>query len=164
MQGAAQRLSPLRSGSIRFLFIGSQVLRRVDFPALRAWGAEWRLSTSLRSALRVESQRLVFEGRSNCGETFAIEAPIGQLEFHGRRNWFRNGLLPWLRLPSDSGDYFLCVETGPLIFGAGGKTRKLLSVLKQQAEQGGAEPPACRRESDSEGCDEPQPESEEPSQ
>ena len=42
-------LSPLRSGCIRFLFIGSRVLHRVAYAALHPCGAAWRLAVSLRS-------------------------------------------------------------------------------------------------------------------
>lgn len=85
--------------------------------------------------LRVKGDRLVFEGHPNSGETFKVESSIEQLEFYGRRNWLRNGFLPWLCLKGGSQDYYLCVETGPLIFGAGSKTQRLVNSLKQEAQQ-----------------------------
>jgi len=88
--------------------------------------------------LKFEGQDLVFEGHPNHGELFRVEVPMNRIELHGRRNWIRNGLLPWLLLRSEPNDYYLCVETGPFIFGAGKKTRELLELIKQQAEQGGA--------------------------
>ena len=92
--------------------------------------------------LRVYADGLVFEGHPNSGEAFKVVSSIEQLEFYGRRNWFRNGLLPWLRFKGGSQDYYLCVETGPLIFGAGSKTQRLLDSLKQQAQQVAAGQPA----------------------
>lgn len=86
--------------------------------------------------LRLHGQELVFDACSNRGATFTVRAPVERLQFHGRRDWLRNGFLPWLLLKSDSGDYYLCVETGPLIFGAGGMTRDLLATIRTQAELG----------------------------
>jgi hypothetical protein len=85
--------------------------------------------------LSFRGQDLIFEARSNKGNSFTVRTPVHGLHFHGRRNWFRNGLLPWLLLKSDSGDYYLCVETGPFIFGAGRRTRDLLATIKTQGEQ-----------------------------
>ena len=111
--------------------------------------------------LRIEAGRLLFEGHPNFGETFKVESSVEQLEFYGRRNWFRNGSLPWLRLKGGSQDYYLCVETGPLIFGAGSKTQWLFNSLRQEAQQDGSGQPATRPESKPEGGDKPQPESKE---
>jgi len=86
--------------------------------------------------LRLQGQLLVFEAIPNSGEAFTVRAPVERLLYHGRRNWFRNGLLPWLLLKSDSGDYYLCVETGPLIFGAGRMTRDLPASIRKQSESG----------------------------
>jgi hypothetical protein len=85
--------------------------------------------------LRYDRQELVFEARSNKGESFTVRAPFTKLFYHGRCNWFRNGLLPWLLMKTDAGDYYLCVETGPFIFGAGRRTCELLSALRRDAEQ-----------------------------
>jgi hypothetical protein len=85
--------------------------------------------------LSFRGQDLVFDARSNNGDSFTVRTSVHGLLFHGRRNWFRNGLLPWLLLKSDSGDYYLCVETGPFIFGAGKRTRDLLASIKTRAEQ-----------------------------
>jgi hypothetical protein len=84
--------------------------------------------------LSVSDQALVFEGLPNQGDAFRAEAKINQLELHGRRHWLKNGLLPWLFLKSEPNSYYLCVETGPLIFGADRKTRDLFSAIKFQAE------------------------------
>jgi hypothetical protein len=94
--------------------------------------------------LRLQDQLLVFDAIPNSGGTFTVRAPVERLLFHGRRNWFRNGLLPWLLLKSDSGDYYLCVETGPTILGAGRMTRDLLATIRKQAElgEGGKASPA----------------------
>jgi hypothetical protein len=94
--------------------------------------------------LRVQGQLLVFDAIPNRGGAFTVRAPVERLSFHGRRNWFRNGFLPWLLLKSDSGDFYLCVETGPLILGAGGMTRDLFASITRQAElgEGGKASPA----------------------
>ncbi len=86
--------------------------------------------------LRLHGRELVFEASSNRGEAFTLRAPVERLLYHGRRNWFRNGFLPWLLLKSDAGDYYLCVETGPLILGADAMTRDLLDSLQKQSEPG----------------------------
>ena len=88
--------------------------------------------------LVVDQNNLVFEGLPNDGESFIVHVPIEQLELYGRQSWFRNGFLPWLLLKNKPSDYYLCVETGPWIFGAGAKTRELLKSINQQAEQDGA--------------------------
>jgi len=83
--------------------------------------------------LRLQGRELVFEACSNRGAAFTLRAPVEMLRYHGRRNWFRNGFLPWLLLTSDAGDYYLCVETGPFIFGADAMTRDLLASISKQA-------------------------------
>ena len=85
--------------------------------------------------LRYDRQELVFDASSNRGDIFTVRASFEKLLYYGRRNWFRNGLLPWLLLKTDTGDYYLCVETGPFIFGAGRRTRELLNSLKRNARR-----------------------------
>lgn len=87
----------------------------------------------------MDQRDLIFQAHPNEGKQFTLRVPIENLQLHGRRNWFKNGLLPWLLLRTDPSDYYLCVETGPLIFGAGKKTRALLAAIDEQAEQGGGQ-------------------------
>lgn len=83
--------------------------------------------------LQLQGQDLVFEARPNRGNPVTVRSRVENLTYHGRRNWFRNGLLPWMLLKSDGGDFYLCVETGPSISGAGKKTHEMLATIKARS-------------------------------
>lgn len=85
--------------------------------------------------LKLDERDLLFQAHPNRGEPFTIQVPRENLQLHGRRNWFKNGLLPWLLLRAEPNDYYLCVETGPLIFGADEKTHTLLAAMEEQGDE-----------------------------
>lgn len=97
--------------------------------------------------LEVDQQDLVFHAQPNKGPQFTLRVPIENLQLHGRRNWFKNSFLPWLLLKNEPNDYYLCVETGPLIFGAGRKSRNILASITQEADQARCGQQATRPES-----------------
>ena len=85
-----------------------------------------------------EGGSLIFEAQSNRGGSFIARFSLQDFHYIGRRYWLRNGLLPWFHFTSDAGKFYVCVETGPFIFGSEERTLELQASISKRSEQNGA--------------------------